>query len=50
MLNSWGLKREHRIKQAVSLETPGVIAPASTEQTHQAEGQRRGSQGWQTVA
>lgn len=47
-VNSWRLKREHKMKQEVSLEPTGVKALASTEQTHRADGQQRGSQGFKT--
>lgn len=40
---------EHKMKQKVSLESTGVKAPASTEQSHRAHGQQRGSQGFKTV-
>lgn len=36
------------MKQEVSLEPTGVKALASTEQTHRADGQQRGSQGFKT--
>lgn len=48
MLNSWRLKKEHEIKQEVSLQPTGTKAVALTKQTHQADGQQRGSQGLQT--
>lgn len=48
MLNSWRLKKEHKIKQEVSFKPTGMKAVALIKQTHRADGQQRGSQGLQT--
>lgn len=47
-VNSWKLKKEHKMKREVSLEPTGVKALASIEQTNQADGQQKGSQGFKT--